>query len=134
MRKEEDGSRSQPVWTFRGYRLSASEFTTAMVHFFRAEVARANTWRMRLDNTTNWAVITTGAIISFAFASGGISALTNSHAVIILNVLLVTVFLIIEARRYRYYELWSSRVRLIETDFFAAMLVRHVFGLTEIFQ
>ena len=32
-------------------------------------------------------------------------------------------FLVIEARRYRYYELWSSRVRLMETDFFAAMLV-----------
>jgi hypothetical protein len=32
-------------------------------------------------------------------------------------------FLVIEARRYRYYELWSYRVRLMETDFFAAMLV-----------
>ena len=31
--------------------------------------------------------------------------------------------LIIEARRYRYYELWSSRVRMMETDFFTAMLV-----------
>lgn len=29
----------------------------------------------------------------------------------------------IEARRYRYYELWSYRVRLMETDFFAPMLV-----------
>jgi hypothetical protein len=41
----------------------------------------------------------------------------------ILNALLVTLFLFIEARRYKYYELWSSRVRLMETDFFAAMLV-----------
>jgi hypothetical protein len=32
-------------------------------------------------------------------------------------------FLFIEARRYRYYELWSYRVRLMETDFYAAMLV-----------
>jgi hypothetical protein len=45
------------------------------------------------------------------------------HGVIILNTLLVTMFLYIEARRYRYYELWSSRVRLMETDFFSAMLV-----------
>jgi uncharacterized membrane-anchored protein YitT (DUF2179 family) len=29
----------------------------------------------------------------------------------------------LEARRYRYYELFASRVRLMETDFFAAMLV-----------
>jgi uncharacterized membrane protein len=105
------------VWTFRGYRLRASEFTTAMVHFFRAEVQRANVWRQRLDTTTNWAVVTTGAAISIAFAQ------TGSHVVILLNILLVTIFLIIEARRYRYYELWAYRVRLMETDFFAPMLV-----------
>ena len=31
----------EPVWTYRGYRLKTSEFVTAMVHFFRAEVQRA---------------------------------------------------------------------------------------------
>jgi hypothetical protein len=35
---------------------------------------------------------------------------------------LVCLFLMIEARRYRYYELWSLRVRLMETEFFATML------------
>jgi len=35
----------------------------------------------------------------------------------------VILFLYIEARRYRYYELWAYRVRLMETDFYAAMLV-----------
>ena len=44
-------------------RLSAGEFTTAMVHLYRAEAARANTWRIRLDTTTNWAVVTTGVAI-----------------------------------------------------------------------
>ncbi len=107
----------EPVWTFRGYKLRPSEFTTAMVHFFRAEITRANVWRQRLDATTNWAVITTGAAITIAFNQ------TSHHGVIILNSLLVTLFLYIEARRYRYYELWSYRVRLMETDFFASMLV-----------
>jgi len=108
----------EPVWTYRGYQLRASEFTTAMVHFFRAEVQRANVWRQRLDTTTNWAVIATGATISLAFGD------PYSHpGVILINILLVSVFLWIEARRYRYYELWSERVRLMETDFFAAMLV-----------
>lgn len=109
---------SEPVWTFRGYRLRASDFTTAMVHFFRAEIQRANVWRQRLDTTTNWAVVTTGASISLAF-----TVENSSHYVIAFNAILVTMFLFIEARRYRYYELWSSRVRLMETDFFAAMLV-----------
>ena len=105
------------VWSFRGYRLRPSEFTTAMVHFFRAEISRANVWRTRLDTTTNWAVVTTGAAITIAFNASG------HHGVILLNTLLVTLFLYIEARRYRYYELWSYRVRLMETDFFASMLV-----------
>jgi uncharacterized membrane protein len=108
----------EPVWTYRGYRLKTSEFVTAMVHFFRAEVNRANVWRMRLDTTTNWAVVSTGATLSVVFSQPDIH-----HGIIILNTLLVIWFLLIETRRYRYYELWSYRVRLMETDFYAAMLV-----------
>ena len=115
--KEPKPPDSEAVWTFRGYKLRPSEFTTAMVHFFRAEVSRANVWRTRLDATTNWAVVTTGAAITIAFNASG------HHGVILLNTMLVTLFLYIEARRYRYYELWSYRVRLMETDFFASMLV-----------
>lgn len=108
----------EPVWTYRGYKLKTSEFVTAMVHFFRAEVQRANVWRQRLDTTTNWAVVATGATLSIAFGQA-----TVHHSVILLNTMLVLWFLLIEARRYRYYELWSYRVRLMETDFYAAMLV-----------
>jgi uncharacterized membrane protein/uncharacterized protein YaaQ len=117
-RSKSKQDRQEPVWTFRGYKLSPSEFTTAMVHLFRAEVSRANVWRTRLDATTNWAVITTGAVMSFAF-----SDVRSHHLVIMLDILLVTFLLWIESRRYRYYELWSYRVRLMETDFFASMLV-----------
>jgi uncharacterized membrane protein len=109
---------SEFVWSYRGYRLRSSEFVTAMVHYYRAEVQKSNVWRQRLDTTTNWAVITTGASITVAFGSSA-----GHHAVILLNALLITIFLWIEARRYRVYELWSSRIRLMETDFFAAMLV-----------
>jgi uncharacterized membrane protein len=63
-------------------------------------------------------VVTTGAVISFSFSDP-----YGFSSVFILNMLLITMFLSIEARRYRYYELWASRVRLMETDFFAAMLV-----------
>lgn len=114
----EGSSVEEPVWTYRGYRLKTSEFVTAMVHLFRAEIQRANVWRQRLDTTTNWAVVVTGATLSIAFSQPDIH-----HAVIILNTLLVMWFLYIETRRYRYYELWSYRVRLMETDFYAAMLV-----------
>lgn len=108
----------EPVWTFRGYQLHPSEFNTAMVHLYRGEIQRANTWRNRLDTTTNWAIITAGAAVSFALSDA-----SHHHGVILLNIALIFIFLFIEARRYRYYELWSYRVRLLETDFFAAMLV-----------
>ena len=98
-------------------KLSPSEFNTAIVHFYRGEIQRSNTWRNRLDTTTNWAVITAGATLSFAFSSD-----SNPHFVILINSMLVLFFLQMEARRYRYYELWSSRVRVIETGYFAHML------------
>jgi uncharacterized membrane protein len=107
-----------PVWTYQGYKLDHGDFTAAMVHLYRAEVTRANVWRGRLDVTTNWSLIATSAAFTFAFTSA-----EAHHSVILLTMLLVTVLLFIEARRYRYYELWSYRVRLMETNFFAPLLV-----------
>src|SRR5882762_9350598 len=98
-------------------RMAPAEFNTAMIHFYRGEVQRSNTWRNRLDTTTNWAVLTAGATLSFVFSSP-----TNPHFVIPINSILVAIFLLMEARRYRYYEIWSSRVRIIETGYFAQML------------
>src|SRR5216683_6923354 len=98
-------------------RMAPAEFNTAMIHFYRGEVQRSNTWRNRLDTTTNWAVLTAGATLSFVFSSA-----TNPHFVIPINSILVAIFLLMEARRYRYYEIWSSRVRIIETGYFAQML------------
>lgn len=109
---------ADPIWSFRGYDLKGSDLTTAMVHLYRGEVQRSNTWRTRLDSTTNWAVVTTAAALTFVFGERD-----NPHVMIILTTLLVAVFLYIESRRYRYYELWTSRVRRMETDFFAAMLI-----------
>jgi len=97
--------------------MSTGEFNTAMIHFYRGEIQRSNTWRNRLDTTTNWAVLTAGATLSFAFSSS-----SNPHFVIPINSVLVTIFLLMEARRYRYYEIWSSRVRVLETGYFAQML------------
>ncbi len=98
-------------------KLAPAEFNTAMVHFYRGEVQRSNVWRGRLDATTNWAVITAGATLSFVFSSPD-----NPHFAIPINSLLVSIFLFMEARRYRYYEVWANRVRVLETGYFAPML------------
>ena len=44
-------------------KLSPAEFNTAMAHFYRGEIQRSNTWRNRLDTTTNWAVLSAGAMV-----------------------------------------------------------------------
>src|SRR5258708_7007262 len=70
-------------------RMAPAEFNTAMIHFYRGEVQRSNTWRNRLDTTTNWAVLTAGATLSFVFSSQ-----SNPHFVIPINSILVAIFLL----------------------------------------
>lgn len=107
----------ESLWQFAGQGLRSSDFSSAMIHLYRGELGRSNAWRARLDATTNWAVITTGASLTFAFSSP-----TNTPIVLIINTLLILLFLFIEARRYRYYELWTSRVRIMEQNFFGGLL------------
>ncbi|QRK09427.1 DUF2270 domain-containing protein [Archangium violaceum] len=90
----------------------------AMAQLFRGELSRSDTWRSRLDNTTNWSLTTTAAVISFGFSS------TASHVVFIVGIWMVVSFLSIEARRYRYYDLWMRRVRLLEEGYWIPMLRR----------
>lgn len=89
----------------------------AIAHLYRGEVYRSTIWRSRLDNTTNWAVVTTGLALSITFSTPEASSLP-----LILVGLLVVVFLLFEARRYRYFNVWRARCRLMETDIFAPML------------
>lgn len=89
----------------------------AVAHLFRSEVYRSTTWRSRLDNTTNWAVVTTGIALSLSYSNARASPLP-----LILVGLLVVVFLLLEARRYRYFNVWRARCRLMETDFYAPLL------------
>ncbi len=89
----------------------------AIAHLYRGEVYRSTHWRSRLDNTTNWAVVTTGIALSATF-----STVEASPLPMVLVGFLVTFFLMFEARRYRYYNLFRARARLLETDFYVPML------------
>ena len=90
---------------------------TALAHLYRAEVFRSTHWRTRLDNTTNWAVVTTGIALSATFSNVEASPLP-----MVLVGLLVSVFLVFEARRYRYYNMFRARARLLESDLYAPIL------------
>src|ERR1700737_2677075 len=89
----------------------------ALAHLYRGEVYRSTVWRTRLDSTTNWAVVTTGIALSATFSSAEASPLP-----MVLVGLIGTVFLMFEARRYRYFNVWRARARLLETDFYAPMI------------
>lgn len=91
--------------------------TGALAHLYRGEVYRSTIWRTRLDTTANWSVVLTGASFSVAFATPEATALP-----LILAGLLISVFLMHEARRYRYFNVWRARARLMETDFYAPIL------------
>ncbi|WP_306057400.1 DUF2270 domain-containing protein [Natronococcus wangiae] len=84
-------------------------------HLYRGEMERTVGWRDRLDTTTNWAVTVMTAIVAYAFSG-------ESHAVILAGLVMGTVFLFIEARRFRDYDIWRSRVRVLQENLFANAL------------
>ncbi len=88
-----------------------------LAHLYRGELYRSKIWRTRLDATTNWAVATTGIAVSVTFSDRD-----NSPLPLLLVGLLVVVFLVIEGRRYRYFDIWRSRVRLMETRMYGPLL------------
>ena len=89
----------------------------ALAHLYRGEVYRSTMWRTRLDHTTNWAVATLGIALSVTFSSREASPLP-----LVLVGCLVVVFLLFEARRYRYFNVWRARARWIEKNFYAPLL------------
>jgi len=95
---------------------TAAEATNAMVHYYRAEMARMTSWRDRIDQTSNWAVTVVAALLSVSLATP-----TAHHGVLVFAVLLVTLLLFVEARRYRFYDVYRMRVRQFEKHYFGQL-------------
>jgi uncharacterized membrane protein len=94
-----------------------SDFLSLMGHFYRGEIGRTVSWRTRIDRTTNWAVVLAATLLTWTF-----SADARPHYVLLVGMVMVVVFLGIETRRYRTYDVWRSRVRLLEENVFANAL------------
>jgi uncharacterized membrane protein len=88
--------------------------SSALAHLYRGEVHRMKLWRERLDRTSNWAVILLAAVLTWAFSNQG-----NPHYVLLLGNAAISLFLVIEARRYRAYDVWRSRVRHLQENVWA---------------
>lgn len=91
--------------------------SSALAHLYRGEIHRMKFWRERLDRTTNWAVLLIAAVLTWSFSSEG-----NPHYVILVGHAGVVLFLFVEARRYRAYDVWRSRVRHLQQHVWAVGL------------
>jgi uncharacterized membrane protein len=97
--------------------LTDSCYVNTMVHFYRGELGRIMVWRQRLDVTTTWAITATTSIITVAFSFQNIP-----HIVFFFNLAFVWMLLWIEARRYRFYDAFRGRVRMLESHFLVPMI------------
>ncbi|WP_435176283.1 DUF2270 domain-containing protein [Halorussus sp. AFM4] len=88
--------------------------SSALAHLYRGEIHRMKLWRERLDRTTNWAVLVMAGVLTWAFSSAG-----NPHYVLLVGAAAVCLFLVVEARRYRAYDVWRSRVRTLQENVWA---------------
>jgi uncharacterized membrane protein len=97
--------------------LDPADRVAALTHLYRGELGRMTAYRLRLDTTTNWALGTTAAMITFAVGHAEIP-----HSIFGLALLLDVMFLWLEASRFRTYEGIRRRVRLLEEGFFGPVL------------
>ena len=99
--------------------LTRGEYIQALAHFYRAEMHRALVWRTRLDTTTNWAIVATLAILTASLQNP-----SYAREVLMLGMFSNVVFLTIEARRFRFFDVWRARVRMLEENFYGGILRR----------
>ena len=110
---ERDGEREHPVEDWG----AVEDVPSIIGHLYRGEMDRVNSWRGRLDQTINWAVTIMAAVLTWVFSSPD-----NPHYLLLIGMLTVTIFHVVETRRYRTYDVWRARVRLLEENVFAAAL------------
>lgn len=88
--------------------------SSSMAHLYRGEIHRMKFWRERLDRTSNWAVIVMSGVLTWGF-----SGRNRPHYILLLGLAALTAFLLMEAQRYRGYDLWRGRVRILQKNVFA---------------
>jgi uncharacterized membrane protein len=94
-----------------------SNVANSLIHLYRGEMGRMTMYRVRLDTTTNWSIVTIAAISTFGLGDPQVP-----HDIFLLLMALLTFFLNIEARRFQIYEMVHARVRLLERFFYHEML------------
>lgn len=94
----------------------SAEFINLLSHYYRGELARMMSWRDRIDRTTNWAIGAVAAMLSVSLSSPN-----AHHGVLLFAMLLVFLLLVIESRRYRFFDVYRNRIRLLERSYYARL-------------
>jgi len=106
-----------PAVSVRLFPVTPNEHVTVLAHYYRGEIARMAGWRDRIDLTTNWAITVVAGMLSVT-----LSTPTAHQGVLLFAMLLVMLLLRIEARRYRFFDVYRTRVRRLERAYYAQIL------------
>ncbi len=97
-----------------GEPMSPQESANFLAHYYRGELSRAISWRDRMDRTTNWAIAATAAMLSVSMTDYDVH-----HSLMLFSMPLIFLLLVIEARRYRFFDVYRRRMRVFERCFYA---------------
>lgn len=115
--EQQPGADTTVKWATPPFPATSAEYITILAHYHRAEMGRMAGWRDRIDRTTNWAITGVAAMLSLSLSSP-----TSHHGVLLFAMVLVQLLLLIEARRYRFFDVYRGRVRKLEKNYFAQIL------------
>lgn len=88
---------------------------SAFAHLYRGEVHRMKLWRQRMDRTTHWAIISLFGILTWVFSNAN-----RPHYLLLFGVIIMSIFMVIEGRRYKGYEMWHQRMRKLQKNVFSS--------------
>ncbi len=89
-----------------------SELLSLLQQYYRGEMSQSATFLSRLDLTVDWAIAVVTAILALSFESRG-------SYLLLIGMVALSMFLLFDVRRYRMYDAYRARVRLIEENVLA---------------
>lgn len=95
----------------------AGSLSSLLPHVYRGEISHATNAHNRMDQTTNWAITLLAVLLSVVFASPDIPAY-----LLLIGIIALATFLTHEVRRYRFFDHYRARVRLMQQHVVANML------------
>jgi uncharacterized membrane protein len=101
---------------------TSTEYVNTLAHYYRGEMARMQSWRDRIDRTTNWSITVVAALLSVS-----LSTAQSHHGVLLFGMVLVYLLLVIESRRYRFFDVYRRRVRLMERNYYGSIFTQDNF-------